>query len=545
MPVRYRYTPYGEAHAESGPELLRARFDDAATKVEVGGSVIAQDVTDPAAAAGGALGLEWSVGLDTATLAAGLRVERLGASGWVQLGAAEVAVGVPPGEGGVSTNVGPPTRLVILAREGWLRGSSYRVALTPELRDTIGRSFGGSESLEWGVPEAGAGGGGDAAGVFFDKRFAARFESWEAVGDAVGGRFPGGVGVGFEGLWTDPVTGIAYARARWYDARNATWLSEDPAGAVDSPSLYAFVGQQPDMGTDPLGRSASANRKGDVLIGDVNATNRYLSVSHQNAEDNPVLLWLALRQMGGLSAEEAGQFFDQHGFALTREQQAGITINEARRLSEGELKGLGKIWAIGAAAAVTGGAAAGIGAPALLAGAAEGLAAQGTSDALEGHLSSLRQYVVSVGGGAVGARLGHALSSPDELVEFNLPPPASGADAPAIVVDRELGVIYLRRDLNRQKPYVGQACSDCRYTVRQTEHARANPDAEYEFEIIGRAEPGEALDRLEEDMIRLYGGPTTARNPQGALSNRRYQMNEKRYREAGGTVDRPRRPDGN
>ena len=27
VPVRYRYTPYGEAHAESGPELLRARFD--------------------------------------------------------------------------------------------------------------------------------------------------------------------------------------------------------------------------------------------------------------------------------------------------------------------------------------------------------------------------------------------------------------------------------------------------------------------------------------------------------------------------------------
>ena len=39
----------------------------------------------------------------------------------------------------------------------------------------------------------------------------------------------------FQGLWTDPVTGLAYARARWYDARNASWLSEDPAGAVDSP----------------------------------------------------------------------------------------------------------------------------------------------------------------------------------------------------------------------------------------------------------------------------------------------------------------------
>jgi len=57
----------------------------------------------------------------------------------------------------------------------------------------------------------------------------------------------------FQGLWTDPVTGIAYARNRWYDARTASWLSEDPLGAVDSPNLYAFVGWRPHVGTDPMG----------------------------------------------------------------------------------------------------------------------------------------------------------------------------------------------------------------------------------------------------------------------------------------------------
>jgi len=61
------------------------------------------------------------------------------------------------------------------------------------------------------------------------------------------------VGPTQKGLWTDPVTGIAYARARWYDARNASWLSEDPLGVVDSTNLYAFVGWQPNMGTDPYG----------------------------------------------------------------------------------------------------------------------------------------------------------------------------------------------------------------------------------------------------------------------------------------------------
>jgi len=60
-------------------------------------------------------------------------------------------------------------------------------------------------------------------------------------------------GLSFQGLWTDPVTGISYARNRWYDARTASWLSEDPKGAVDSPNLYAFVGWGPHVGRDPMG----------------------------------------------------------------------------------------------------------------------------------------------------------------------------------------------------------------------------------------------------------------------------------------------------
>jgi len=57
----------------------------------------------------------------------------------------------------------------------------------------------------------------------------------------------------FQGAWTDPVTGIAYHRNRWYDPRTANWLSEDPLGAVDSANLYAFVGWGPHVGSDPLG----------------------------------------------------------------------------------------------------------------------------------------------------------------------------------------------------------------------------------------------------------------------------------------------------
>ena len=32
----------------------------------------------------------------------------------------------------------------------------------------------------------------------------------------------------FQGLWTDPTTGLAYARNRWYDPHNAAWLSRRP-----------------------------------------------------------------------------------------------------------------------------------------------------------------------------------------------------------------------------------------------------------------------------------------------------------------------------
>ncbi len=32
-----------------------------------------------------------------------------------------------------------------------------------------------------------------------------------------------------------------------------SWLSEDPAGTLDSPSLYAFVGNRPNLATDPTG----------------------------------------------------------------------------------------------------------------------------------------------------------------------------------------------------------------------------------------------------------------------------------------------------
>ncbi len=96
------------------------------------------------------------------------------------------------------------------------------------------------------------------------------------------------------------------------------------------------------------------------------------------------------------------------------------------------------------------------------------------------------------------------------------------------------GIVYLRADKLGGKPYVGQSKSAARYEARQVEHARENPFADFEFSIVGRAKPGTELDRLEEYFIRRLGGPTTRRNPAGALANRRHQRSKRHYLEAGG-----------
>lgn len=111
---------------------------------------------------------------------------------------------------------------------------------------------------------------------------------------------------------------------------------------------------------------------------------------------------------------------------------------------------------------------------------------------------------------------------------------ARGCCVAANTADDLAGIVYRRTDLMGGKPYIGQAKSESRFITRQAEHARANPDADFEFEIIGRAEPGVELDRLEEYFIRQGGGPTNISHPDGGLANWRHQMSDLRYGQAGG-----------
>ena len=231
LPARYLYTPYGEAYLETGPELRQARFDAGLTELE--GVIQAPGAEHK----GGGLEIRFSSALKGSTIAGGVVVERLGLGGWQSIPDAEILVAL----------AGDPMVLQVMTLGGWAQGAAYRVRLETTVEDTAGRALAEEKTLDWSVP-----GSGDYA-VAFDQRFAPEFENTIAASDTLGGRFPGGQNHLFQGLWTDPVTGLSYARARWYDARNVSWISEDPLADIDSPNLYAFVGWTPNMATDPFG----------------------------------------------------------------------------------------------------------------------------------------------------------------------------------------------------------------------------------------------------------------------------------------------------
>ena len=98
--VRYLYTPYGEAHAEAGPELRRLLFDNDRTTVDT----YTQTVADPVTHAAGALLLGLSLPADPATIAAGIVLTDDTASMVLAQGTDFVAVPIsgPAGDGGAA-----------------------------------------------------------------------------------------------------------------------------------------------------------------------------------------------------------------------------------------------------------------------------------------------------------------------------------------------------------------------------------------------------------------------------------------------------------
>jgi RHS repeat-associated protein len=230
-----------------GPKVREVKFEASLTSLTTEAGTVTQVVADEGKAAKGGLRITMALPVDATTLGEGVRVEKLvPGEGWKPVSQSEVMVAptrAPPDH----TAEDLPPGIDILALAGWPRGVSFRVRLTQALADLAGRPLAEEQSVVWSIPAD------SSQEVVFHQTFPVSYDSIQAASDTLGGALPGGQTLLFHGLWTDPATGLAYARNRWYDPKSASWLSEDPLRDLDSPNLYAYVAWQPQMYRDPMG----------------------------------------------------------------------------------------------------------------------------------------------------------------------------------------------------------------------------------------------------------------------------------------------------
>lgn len=122
----------------------------------------------------------------------------------------------------------------------------------------------------------------------------------------------------------EPMTGLVYMRDRWYDPKSGSFMTPDPEGYQDSSNLYSFCGGDPINCSDPTGRAASVNRKGDIIGIRPNGSRYFISSAQAKAD--PV--W-ALR----LLESDADLGFDEQEEVMTR---AGLRIPYSSACREGE-----------------------------------------------------------------------------------------------------------------------------------------------------------------------------------------------------------------
>ena len=79
-----------------------------------------------------------------------------------------------------------------------------------------------------------------------------RYDAWGSLEVSVSDP-----GYAFTGREWDPEVGLYYYRARFYDARNGRFISEDPLGLFTDVNAYWYVKGRPVLLTDPLGLQAS------------------------------------------------------------------------------------------------------------------------------------------------------------------------------------------------------------------------------------------------------------------------------------------------
>lgn len=350
-------------------------------------------------------------------------------------------------------------------------------------------------------------------------------DPWQTLVDLGGSGLPGGIALGADGSLQ--VAGLEWMGARAYDSSSRGFLSVDPvtapAGAAWTGNPYSFAGNDPLHALDPLGLAPITDAELEAYAA---AEQGPLALAAAAAGD-----WFAnnWEYVAGGAMVLAGGVLLASGVggplgAVLISAGAETIIQKA---TTGEVN-WGQVAVSGAFGAVGGGLGALLGKQ-VLGNAAEGAIENAANYAVSGQPVNPAGLLASAAeGAATSAASGGALS------KVNLPKAVSklGDELPT-----PPGYIYLRTSKNGdEKPYVGQAINDVRLAQREAKHRRANPDAEYEFTYLDRGYPGAHLDRLEEFYIRMYGGPTNKSNPDGGLSNKRHQMNQQRYENAGGDL---------
>jgi RHS repeat-associated protein len=154
------------------------------------------------------------------------------------------------------------------------------------------------------------------------------YDSALASGDDLGGQLPGGNPHLFAGAWTDPVTGLSYLRARWYDARTAAFLQQDPEEDTDSPNLYAYVGLQPHAATDPTGRCMG--------LDNLECSDYFKELG--GLVSSPAEIWASAKRSGGFAWNEVGGFVRAPFEAVSGVAElTGSLIGDPRGTTEGLL----------------------------------------------------------------------------------------------------------------------------------------------------------------------------------------------------------------
>ena len=246
--ARITYTPTGEAHLETGPELLRLTFDAALTRVGTQEQEIPPPPIpgDPPPTVPGGLRIATSLPIAPATFEAGVSIEHWNPETrlWETATRSDFALGpAPPTE--------DEAELDVMRLEGWRKGELYRITITPELEDAFARAL----QLPAGTPAEGLATDlnipTDGTGPTVEKSWPIAYDTVQAASATLGGKTPGGLGPLWDGMWADPQTGLHFARNRWLDTRSGTWLSEDPLR--DGLNAYAGMSWRGHMEVDPLG----------------------------------------------------------------------------------------------------------------------------------------------------------------------------------------------------------------------------------------------------------------------------------------------------